>query len=499
MENFRYYFSLVFLVIIVSCQYEFPDEVRQEPNPGAADFTKMIAVGNSITAGFMDGALYNRGQENSFAVILAEQMKLAGGGEFIVPAIDSENGFFSVGPDNIVLGRLVLTVNPTTGATGPAPIGPGNLPAPYSGDKASLNNFGVPGITLGTAMIPETGNPNHALFNPMYGRIASNPGSSTLLGDAAAAMANGGTFFSFWLGNNDVLGYAIGGASNPEILTEEADFQMRLNTALGALLNASPEAKGVVMNIPDLDVLPHFNLINPLNIQVPPNAQKELGEGLIQLNAAINGWNAGVNANPNLPDPVKQSLIRPTLSMDFGAYPLLIFDPALSDAEIPLPTGGTFAIPKIRNLTQEDGVKIPLGAQAVLTQGVGISPLTPLNDTQYDAAYLTLSEQEEINTRITAFNGYIAAAVAANEERLLLVNVNEFLDQVVQGMVSSGSVGLTASIVPPTGGFSLDGIHPNARAHAFIANLIIEGINGKWQSNLPQVNPNAYPGNDLPR
>src|SRR5690606_17728959 len=273
----------------------------------------------------------------------------------------------------------------------------------------------------------------------------------------------------------------------------------RLSAALGALLNASPEAKGVVMNIPDLHVLPHFNLINPLNIQVPSSAQAELGEGLIQLNAAINGWNAGVNANPNLPDPVKQSLIRPALSMDFGAYPLLIFDPALSDAEIPLPTGGTFTIPKIRNLTQEDGVKIPLGAQALLTQGIRISPLTPLNEIQYDAAYLSLAEQEEIQTKITAFNGYIAAAAAANEERLLLVDVNEFLNQVVQGLVSSGSVGLTASIVPPNGGFSLDGVHPNARAHAFIANLIIDGINGKWQANLPKVNPNAYPGNDLPR
>ena len=164
-----------------------------------------------------------------------------------------------------------------------------------------------------------------------------------------------------------------------------------------------------------------------------------------------------------------------------------------------MPTGGNFTIPKSSNVTEEDGVKVPLGAQAVLTQGIGISPLTPLNEIQYDAAYLSLAEQADIQNQITAFNGYITAAVAANEERLLLVDINEFLNQVVQGMVSSANVGLTASIIPPNGGFSLDGVHPNARAHAFIANLIIDGINGKWQANLPKVNPNAYPGNDLPR
>lgn len=499
MKSIKYYFSLAFLGFVVGCQYDFPEEPMVEPNPGQADFTKMVAVGDSFTAGFMDGALYNRGQQNSFAVILAEQMKLAGGGDFNVPGISSENGFFGMGPGGVGLGRLVLTVNPTTGSIGPFPIGLGDLPSPYAGDKAALNNFGVPGITLGTALIPDTGNPDSPLFNPLYARFASNPGSSTLVSDAVGAMVNGGTFLSFWLGNTDVLGYAIGGASNPDILTADAAFQARLNAALGAMLNANPEASGVVMNIPSLNVLPHFNLINPLSIQIPVNGRDDLGAGLDQLNTAINGWNLGVNVNPNIPDAIKETLIRPTLSTNFDSYPLLILDPTLSDAVIPLPTGGTFVIPKIRNLNAEDGVKLPLGAQTLLGQGVGVSPLSPLNETQYDAVYLTQAEQEEIQAKINTFNGYIGAAVNANNDRLLLVDVNDFMNRVIQGTVSSGNVGLTGSIIPPTGGFSLDGIHPNARAHAFIANLIIEGINEKWQANLSTVNPNAYPGNDLPR
>jgi len=499
MKNYKYYFSLALLGFLIGCQYEFPEVAIENPNPGEADFSKMVAVGNSLTAGYMDGALYSRGQQNSYASILAEQMKFAGGGEFNIPEINSENGFYALGPNNTVLGRLILTANPTTGAVSPAPIGQGEIPTPYIGNKEELNNFGVPGVTLGTALIPEIGNPANPLFNPLYARFASNPGTSTLIGDAAAALADGGTFFSFWLGNNDVLGYATGGASNPTILTADDAFQARLNAALGAMLNANPEAKGVIMNIPALDVLPHFNLINPLALQLPAAIRPELEAGLTQLNTAINGWNMGVNADPNLSDQVKASLIRPTLSADFDAYALLILDPSLSDAAVPLPNGETFTIPKIRNITEEDNIKLPLAAQAAIGQGMGISPLSPLNEVQFDAFYLTESEQDEIQNKINTFNGYISAAANANSERLLLVDVHAFLNQVIQGGISHANIGLTASIAPPNGAFSVDGIHPNARAHAFITNLIIEGINEKWGSNLHKVNPNAYPGNDLPR
>src|SRR5690554_956434 len=177
MKNLQFYFSLVFLGLLIGCQYDFPEEIGNNPDSGQADFTKMVSVGNSLTAGFMDGALYDRGQQNSFVNILAEQMKTAGGGEFNVPEINSENGFFSQGPGGSILGRLVLTIDPNTGSVGPAPIGSGDLPAPYPGEKSVLNNFGVPGVTLGTALIPDTGNPDSPLVNPLYLRFATSPGT----------------------------------------------------------------------------------------------------------------------------------------------------------------------------------------------------------------------------------------------------------------------------------------------------------------------------------
>ena len=53
---------------MVSCTYEFPENPIPEPTTGQADFSKMVVIGDGIAAGFMDGALYTRGQQNSFAV-----------------------------------------------------------------------------------------------------------------------------------------------------------------------------------------------------------------------------------------------------------------------------------------------------------------------------------------------------------------------------------------------------------------------------------------------
>lgn len=501
MRTVRYYWCLASVALLLSCQYEFPEEVPEQPNPGQADFSKMVAVGNSLTAGYMDGALYNRGQDYSFASILAEQMKQAGGGDFNVPSINSENGFFSSGPGSIVLGRLVLTEDESTSPPQifPAPIGLGDPVGPFDGDKSSLNNFGIPGLSMLTALLSQTGDPSSNMYNTYYGRIASNPGTSTVIEDAANALADGGTFFTFWLGSNDAMTYAVGGAANPELLTGEAAFKQNLDLALGRLLDASPEAKGVVITVPNLEALPFFTLIDPLAIHVPEAARGELGAGLASINAAIAGWNAGVNANPNIPDAMKQSYLRPTLSTNFDAYPLLIHDPALSDAEIPLPEGGTFQIPKIRNLTEEDGVKIPLLSQPLLGQGLGISPLSPLNEIQFDHAYLTGAEFEEIQARIGIFNGFLETLAAGHADRLLLVDINEFIGRLNAGTIAHGGVGLAPSIAPPNGAYSVDGLHSNARGNAFVANYIIDAINEKWQATIPKVNPNVYPGNDLPR
>lgn len=482
--------KLIYLLVLgsfVACTYEFPEPDIIEPNSGEADFTKIISVGNSLTAGFMDGALYTRGQQNSFASILATQARFNGGGNFNLPEINSENGFFQMSPQG-PLGRLILTTNPQTGAPSPAPIGAGDLPIDFTGNKANLNNFGVPGITLLTALIPQTGgpaSPANPAYNRMYERFASNPGTSTVIGDAAAALADGGTFFTFWLGNNDVLGYATGGASNPAILTSNVNFQQRLGATLGAMLQANASAKGAVANIPSLAVLPYFNLV-PWNALPLSQAQVD------QANQGYAAYNGGLAqaASFGLITAEEEELRR--ILFQPGQNGFVMSDESLTDLS-------GLGLPTIRQSKPADRATLPL-SQA-LGQPVGGNPavLRGITFPVEDQFVLIPLEQEEIQQKIIDFNGFILAAVQSNSERLVLIDVNDLLNRVLAGQVNSGGVSLTASIVPPNGGFSLDGVHPNARAHAFVANLFIDQINQKWGSNIPRSNPNSFIGNDLPR
>ena len=70
MKN-KFLTSFLTLVVAGACTYDFPETV--EPTFGSVDMTKIVSVGNSLTAGFMDNALYAAGQTNSFPAILAKQ------------------------------------------------------------------------------------------------------------------------------------------------------------------------------------------------------------------------------------------------------------------------------------------------------------------------------------------------------------------------------------------------------------------------------------------
>jgi len=495
MKN-KFIISLLTIVIVGACTYDFPENA--EPSLGQTDFTKMVSVGNSITAGFMDGALYTRGQDNSFPAIIAQQASFLGGGTFTQPTVASDNGCFNP-TGGCTQGRLVLK-NPASPAPAPTAGDNGKSLAPYTGTKANLNNWGVPGVTIQTALTPLLGGPLNSLFNPYYARIASAPGTSTLIGDAAASLASGGTFFTYWLGSNDVLGYAIGGASDPSILTSQDAFQGALNLSLSAMLNAKADAEGAVANIPDVTGIPFFTTLNPLAFKVPESSRAALGVGIDQLNAAINGWNAAINANTSLTPEQKAALLRPTLSKNFDVYPLIIFDETLSDATIPTP-GGPFSIPKIRNLKAADNIFLCLTAAADpagLPGGMGISPANPINEAAHDKFYLTPAEQAEIKAAVDGFNTKIAAAVSTQAARLVLIDINTAYKNIKAGTVSINGSSFTSSISPPFGAFSVDGIHPNARCSAYIANLFIEAINAKWDAKIPICNPNDYAGNALP-
>lgn len=508
----KYFSALIGAFAIGACTYDFP--VQEPPTTGQTDFAKMVSIGNSLTAGFMDNALYTAGQTNSYPAIIARQAAILGGGSFTQPTVNSANGCSNpTGATPCSQGRLILR-NPLSPAPAPTTGDVRALEAFSAVPKNQLNNWGVPGVTLQTALIPQTGGPISPLnpaFNPYYARIASNPGTSTLVGDAAASLANGGTFFTFWLGNNDVLGYATGGASNPAILTSQADFQTRFNAALNAILNAKADAEGAVANIPNVTSIPFFTTV-PVN-PVPLDAATTN-----VLNSNFAGYNTTLDAFKGAPFSL------PAAEMDgrrirFTAGPgnrVVITDETARDlgplwdqlvlAGL-LPAAARAALEPYRRARQAvattstvQGDLIVLPAASFIGTTVGGNPLlvngvsVPLADNWV----LLPSEQTEVQNAVTGFNNTIKAAVDAQPTRLVLVDVNKAFADVRAGIVTINGSSFTASITPPFGGFSLDGVHPNQRGYGYIANLFIQGINAKWKAKIPLCNPNDFSGNALP-
>jgi hypothetical protein len=511
MKSYIYFISLALFFGFSSCEQEWPvvpppdksePEDPGEPSAGTADFSKFVVLGNSTSAGFQSNALFNLGQMNSLGNILAEQFSEVGGGEFVQPDINTENGFNSLfsdlsdpNPGNwVVAGRLILAGDPplptpTASDLGAVPVPPVNPGFIYSGPP--VNNFSVPGVLLGQALIPQTGDWSLAgidpRFNPFYGRFASNPGTSTMIGDA---VASGGSFFLMWLGSNDVLLYAVTGASGQAPLTSEADFAFQYGAAL-TIMTTDPDIQGVVGNVPDITSLPYFKL-------VPWNAiEFEEGDPVIDLaNQAYTLYNGGLTqaAGGGLITP--QEAQRRNIQFATGANGIVVEDESLTDLS-------ALGLPSIRLTTSED--LVGLGAGLVL--GTLADPNNPISVIGVavplaDEFTLLADELELVQNRTDAFNTIIANAITAVglTDRVALADINQaYKDLAADSPTAIDGVAVTTSIVPPTGIFSEDGVHPNSRGYAITANVFIEAINGKFGANVLKANIGQYPANGLPQ
>jgi len=250
--------ALVAAGALASCKPTFNEMI---PSNGEADFSRYIAVGNSLSAGYADGGLYLEGQQNAIPELLGQQMKTAGGGEFNSP-------FFSEAQANGT-GYAQLTGFSATGSpiitavtNNLAWIATGKF-AKYEG---TFNNYGVPELKL-----VNYDTKGYATANPFFARMLGSSAANSSYLDVVSAQDF--TFFSFWEGHNDILGYAYSGGS--QALTSTTEFR-RLYTLAVEKLTAKG-AKGVVGTIGDILAIPYFNVVTLKALQagvasVAPNA-----------------------------------------------------------------------------------------------------------------------------------------------------------------------------------------------------------------------------------
>ena len=112
----------MFGLLFISCSDD--DDVTTTPmeepvtfTSGSADFSNYVAVGNSLTAGFSDNALFVDGQTASYPNMLASNFALAGGGDFNIPFMADNLGGATFQGVPILGNRLFLAFT----ADGPAP------------------------------------------------------------------------------------------------------------------------------------------------------------------------------------------------------------------------------------------------------------------------------------------------------------------------------------------------------------------------------------------
>ena len=456
---------------------------------GSANFSKYVALGNSLSAGYTDGALFIEGQKNSWTKILSDQFQLVGGGEFKIPFMPDNKGGALLGTIPVLENRLYFN------GAGPVRIPGGPTSQLLPGLTGQFNNMGVPGAKSFHLLAPGYGNPAGILAgtaNPYFCRFASSA-TASVIGDA---MAQQPTFFTLWIGNNDVLGYATTGGDGTNPITPSAGaagvgFDATYNALVTTLTSAG--AKGAVANIPNVATLPFFK-----TVPTSPLSPTALG-GAVQINTI----------NTNLYGPLKAILTatgdgaRINLLSATAANPLLIVDESLTDrsANIAAALTGSLGAPtaaafgaifgRARQTTTADLVLLTTSS-VIGTVAPGVPAQINVFGVTYplqDKHILIPAEITEIANATSAFNATIAAAAASKD--LAFVNANAVLTQVATTGLNVNGFNFTGQLVFGHA-FSLDGVHPTSRGYALIANEFAKSINAKYGSNLPSVNVGVY-------
>lgn len=463
------------LAALTACE---PDIDELSFSNGSADFSTMVAVGNSLTAGYQSGALSADGQINSLPAMIAGQMKQVGGGEFRQPILTGELATKGAGvspllvPSGKVETRLALkgTVDCLM-EVGLGPVRKGDdylglaaLSADVSGE--TYNNQGVPG-----AKLIDLDNP---LFpNPYFARI--RPLGKTMLTLATDVNA---TFFSLWIGNNDVLGYATAGGDEaivvpglipkPE-LTDAGVFDTKYNAAITALTASG--AKGVVANIPNVTSIPYFT-----TVPIGTNAVDATGAAGLNgfVYKAHNDSVASALANGAI---TQTEAARRTIKFTGGQInTFVITDNSLTDLS-------AYNVRKIRHAVPGELMTLTTPGDSLRCAGWGTQKPIPGN------YHLGLNEIQKINDATSSYNNTIKAAAQANG--LAFVDANARLKELATTGIIADGISFSSALV--TGGaFSLDGVHPSTRGYAIIANDFISAINSTYSASIPKVNVGSY-------
>lgn len=455
-------FSVAVMLITAGCADETPSGLPQA-GLGNVAVSKYVSIGNSLTAGYQSGALYEDAQMYSFPNLIARQLRTAGAniGTFEQPIWGNPGSPDATGK----AGRYEI-ISLTGPVIGPRGLNPGTatnlaLTRPY-------DNLGIPGAIL-YDFLDTTGASSNFVSkavsraNPFFPHVLRSAAFGSSIFNQLKNISPAPDIVTFWLGNNDVLGFATTGGtsvspfSGQATPTPSATFAAMYSQAMDSLRAILPNAKIIVANIPDVRSVPYFTTVGP--------AVLASLKGAIPISYQKHGTTGPGDGASFLTEAQPPLLILPSIS----------YAPLIGQA-----TGKYY---------RDKNIPVPAGIDT--TKAFGINYLNPIPD----ALILDSLEQAMAASAIAAFNQSIAQFAAA--KNAAVVDVNGIFNTIkANGLNIAGEVYTTAYV---TGGlFSLDGVHPSSRGAGIVANEFIKVMNMSFGMSVPSVNIAELPGIPAP-
>lgn len=411
---------------------------------GTLDFSRPAAIGGTFLSGYQDGALTYDGQTKSIPALFFEEINNHETVTFEIPFIEYEqkNGVgLTIGNTSYPF-RKKSSLSIVTNEDGESSLSPvfenyetTNLP---DLEKLSSTFSGqykcVPFASTEDLLDYQFGNSfEEGNSNPFYHRFSPSNEEVAAIDDLVAYNP---TFTMIWIGTDDIYNYAINGGDTLE-LPSSSVFEDKARELISKI--AETNSKGVIINVPDIDDLPYFNLIE-YNVPDLDSSSVATLNGLYELNGFDHikfkpGNNPFVVSEEGHPGNIRQLV--------YGEKVL-------------------FSLPV--NLVQDNflGIQNPMPAKYVLT----------------------LNELSKIRNAIANYN--VILNKLAEEYDLALFDVNSYFKEVNMGVQWNAK---DFSLTFASGGFiSLDGYTPTQKGSELITNKIIEAVNKKYATAIPNIN-----------
>ena len=537
MKKLQQYISLIAASLVASFACT-PEIEIPTPTTGNLDFSNFIAIGSSLNAGFSDDGLYAEVQMQSYPYLIAQQISDISPIEFRQPDI----------PGN---GSGYLYVTSLDVSTDPPDIGLDR----FTDDgkwlnqlEGPFNNLGVPAMRVKD--ITFNGYGASPQVNPYFYRMLGGKSATTSYLQLVAE--NPPTFFTSWLGDYDVLGYAsVGGAFGIDGLPGTGfygltDPSTEFKPSYDALINtlSSGGSKGVVVTVPDVTLAPFFTTVpwNGLELDeatasaatqfyaygidttVQRIVETEVFRGAATQQVYSAAYQQAIDGGAS--EQEAQAIAEAYLASPDGQAAMSAANDLIAASYYGLPDEQKPFHPLYSIINEtKNGIIAALDAAGLIpkfSEGpnpfvieVPVSPANPLGIRQMkegefvlltallegqfegqtalfpksDRYILTSDEVKNVRDYTAAYNEIIEGYGASSND-IVLFDSNEIFEEIDRGLYADG-IAVNGEFL--TGGaYSLDGVNLTPRGSAIVANALIDHINTSFNATIPTVILNFY-------